>query len=333
MWKELLIPIDNSEPSDQAADAGVAIAKHCGAKIIGMHAYDMAIHKKRFKTLMPHLKEGYQEPEKKDDLRVRHNDIMGLSFTQLSESMLKPMEEKAALHSLHYESKVLKGKHADAICEYVKLGGTDLIVMGATGQGSSAKTGGCAKKVVRRIADRDIVLIRNSNTSGKIIVGIDGSEDSFKALQKAIELSKCFGSRIIVASIFDLNLHNVVFKSMKHVMAGEADQVFNSEAQEKLHEQVIDSGIGKVYRANAEEAKRIASKQGVEIETIVEPGRAEEKIVEIASKENASFVVCSRLGLHKTSDSDIGSVAEALMTEAGCNVVCCHSIMKQSNAN
>lgn len=323
MWKEILIPIDNSEPSDLAADAGVEIAKHCEGKVIGLHAYDMAIHKKRFKTLMPHLKEGYQEPEKKDDLRVRHNDIMGLSFTQLSESMLKPMEEKAALQDVPYGAKVLKGKHADAICEYVKSEGINLIVMGATGQGTSAKMGGCARKVLRRIADRDIMLIRNGNTSGKIIVGIDGSEDSFKALQKAILLSKCFGSKIIVASIFDLNLHNVVFKSMKHVMAGEADQVFNSEAQEKLHEQVIDSGIGKVYRANAEEAKRIATEHGVEIETVVEPGRAEEKMVEIARKENASFIVCSRLGLHKTPDSDIGSVAEALIAEANCNVVCC----------
>lgn len=322
MWKNVLIAVDNSEPSDHAINTGMAISKHFGAKVVGMHAYDMTIHKKRFRVLMPHLKDEYQKQEKREDLNVRHNDIMGMSFTQLSESMIKVVEEKAIKEKVPYEGKIFKGKHADVICNYVNSNGIDLIVLGATGQGNSARTGGCAKKVFRRISDRDILLIRGENTSGKIIVGIDGSPDSYTALKKAIHLSKCFGSGIIVVSIFDLKLHGVVFNSMKDVMEGEA-QVFNSEAQEELHEQVIDTGIGKVYMENVEEAKRIAEEEGVEIETIVEPGRAEEKIVEIANKENASFVVFSRLGLHKTEESDIGSIAEALLTEAPCNVICC----------
>lgn len=323
MWKEILIPVDNSNPSNHAINTGLAISKHFGAKVVGMHAYDMTIHKKRFRVLMPHLKDEYQKQEKREDLNVRHNDIMGLSFTQLSESMIKVIEEKAIEEKVPYEGKIFKGKHADVICDFVKSNGIDLIVLGATGQGNSARAGGCAKKVFRRISDRDILLIRNENTSGKIIVGIDGSPDSYVALKKAIHLSKCFGSKIIVVSIFDLKLHNIVFKSMKEVMEGEADQVFNSEAQEELHEQVIDTGIGKVYMENVEEAKRIAEEEGVEIETIVEPGRAEEKIIEFAKKENASFIVFSRLGLHKTTESDIGSIAEALLTESPCNVVCC----------
>lgn len=324
MWKEILIPVDNSQPSDKAIDTGLAISKHFRAKVVGMHAYDMTIHKKRFKVLMPHLKDEYQKQEKKEDMNVRHNEIMGLSFTQLSESMIKVVEEKAAKEKVPYKGRISKGKHADEICGYVNSNGTDLIVLGATGQGNSAKAGGCAKKVFRRVLDRDMLFVRNDNTSGKIIVGIDGSPDSYRALNKAIQLAKCFDSKVVAVSIFDLNLHNVVFKSMKDVMEGEADQVFNSEAQEELHEQVIDTGIGKVYMENIEEAMRIAKEEGVEIETIVEPGRAEEKIVEIANKEDASFVVFSRLGLHKTPDSDIGSIAEALFTESPCNVLCCN---------
>lgn len=330
MWKEIFIPVDNSEPSDAAIEIGIALAKHCVEKITGMHAYDMAIHKKRFRVLMPHLKDEYQKPETKRDLSTRHNDIMGLSFTQLSESIVKVVEEKTKMANVQYEGVVLKGKNADAICSYINSNGTDLLAMGASGQGKSAKAGGCARKVFRRIDNRDLLFIRNGNTNGKIIVGIDGSEDSYMALKKAIALSKCFGTKVVAVSIFDLNLHKVVFDSMKTVMVGEAGQVFNSEGQEKLHEEVIDTGIGKVYRENVETAKIIAAEEGTEIETYVAPGRAEEKIVELAKKENASFIVFSRLGLHKTPESDIGSVAEALFAESPCNVLCC---IKSANKN
>ena len=323
MWKEVLIPVDNSELSDQAIAIGIAISKHCKAKVVGMHAYDMSIHKKRFKVLMPHLQDEYQQREKREDLNVRHNDIMGLSFTQISASMIKVVEEKAAQENVAYEGKVFRGKHADTICDYTKSSPTDLIVLGATGQGNSRKTGGCAKKVLRRIHDRDMLFVKNNETNGKVVVGIDGSRDSYTAMKRAINLAKCFDSKLVAVSIFDLKLHDVVFNSMKHVMEGEADQVFNSEKQEELHEQVIHSGIRKVYLENAEVAKKIAEEEGVEIETIVEPGRAEEKIVEIAIKENASFIVFSRLGLHKTEKSDIGSIAEALFAESPCSLLCC----------
>lgn len=336
MWKEIFIPVDNSVPSDAAIEIGIALAKHCGAKITGMHAYDMAIHKKRFRVLMPHMKDEYQKPETKRDLSTRHNDIMGLSFTQLSESIIKVVEETTKMANVEYEGVVLKGKNADAIVSHIGFNGVDLLVMGASGQGNSVKAGGCARKIFRRIDNRDLLFIRNSNTNGKIIVGIDGSEDSYIALKKAIALSKCFGSKVMAVSIFDLNLHKVVFNNMKSVMAGEAGQVFNSEEQEKLHEEVIDTGIGKVYHENVETAKIIAAEEGSEIETIVTPGRAEEKIAELAKKENASFIVFSRLGLHKTPESDIGSVAEVLFAESPCNVLCCINsvdVKKQQKVN
>jgi len=323
MWEQIITTVDNSAVSAAAGDIAIQLAKHNASVLHGVHVFDFAIHRKRFGALMPHLSAEYQKPKTQHRLEARHDSVMDLSFSLLGESFLLPLRAKAEAKGIVFNKAVVDGRPADGICQFINQNGCELVVMGRTGQGKSPKVGGCARKVMRRIRDRDFLLVKNGNTGGKIIVGIDGSDYSFNALKKAIALAECFGSKIKAVAVFDLALHETIFNSMKNKLSDKAERVFGSEKQEQLHEEVVDRGIKRVYAASVEKAKELALQQGVEIETAVLPGRAEGKIVELAKEENASFVVFSRFGLHKTEESDLGAVAEVLIAEAPCSVLCC----------
>ena len=62
-WKDILIPIDNSEVSEYAADIGIKIRYALNSIVTDVHIFDMAIHRKRFQVLMPQLSEEYNNPE------------------------------------------------------------------------------------------------------------------------------------------------------------------------------------------------------------------------------------------------------------------------------
>ena len=319
-WKRICIPIDNSELSKKAVDLGVKLARHFNTTVSGIHVFNSELHRKRFRILRPYLPERFSISEK---LEKQHEAIMDLSFNHLGESFIDVLRHKTESCGFEFEGKIIDGSPAYEIEKYINQDGCDLVIMGASGQGKSPRIGGCARKIARRTR-KDIILVRDNITEGgKIVVAIDGSDFSFSALRKAFLLVDWLKAEPLAVSVYDPELHVTIFENMKRVLSSHAEKVFNSKEQENLHSEVIDKGIRKVYESALNKAKSMALELGREIKTEVRAGIAFEKIIEFAQSEGASFLVFSRFGLHKTLDSDIGSVAENLIVESPCNVLCC----------
>ena len=83
-----------------------------------------------------------------------------------------------------------------------------------------------------------------------ILVGIDGSPQSFGALTVACELAKKFDKKLELIGVYDPYLHYMVFNSIVDVLNDKAAKVFRFEEQNQLHEEIIDTGLAQIYQSH-----------------------------------------------------------------------------------
>ncbi|MEK6692155.1 MAG: universal stress protein, partial [Nitrospirota bacterium] len=91
--------------------------------------------------------------------------------------------------------------------------------------------------------------------------------------------------------------------------------------QEKLHEEIIDNGLAKIYQGHLDTAKKIAQIDGSEITTTLLSGKPYEQILQYIKENPPSLLFVGRLGVHSTNGLDVGSNTENLLRVAPCNIL------------
>jgi nucleotide-binding universal stress UspA family protein len=214
--------------------------------------------------------------------------------------------------------------------EAARLAGTsdrqyDLVALGAHGLGRQpySQLGGVVARALRPI-ERDVLLVRDDRplAGGRIMVCIDGSSYSYKAMLEALELAREFGGSLFVCSAFDVEYHHVVFGNIKDVLSVQAAKVFKFEEQEELHNNIIDKGLLKLCQANLKRAEAMASDfPDVPLTTQILVGKPFQVVLQWAEEVKPSLLVLSRHGAHRIEGTDLGSQAENLVRLAPCNVL------------
>ncbi|HSF68826.1 MAG TPA: universal stress protein, partial [Nitrospira sp.] len=178
-------------------------------------------------------------------------------------------------------------------------------------------------RVARRVRNSDMLIIKQTQpmTSGKIIVAVDGSPYSFGGLMTGLALGKAFNRPVEAISAFDPYFHYAAFHSISGVLNEEAGKVFRFKEQEKLHEEIIDSGLAKIYQSHLDISREIAQAEQTDIKTTLLDGKAFEKIIQYVRKEIPWLLIVGRIGVHSDEDMDIGSNTENLLRTAPCNVL------------
>ena len=156
---------------------------------------------------------------------------------------------------------------------------------------------------------------------GNIVVGIDGSPESFAGLRTAIELGRALGKEVEAISVYDPYLHYAMFNSIVHVLTERAAKVFKFKEQEQLHEEVIDTGLAKIYQSHLEVARSIAKEENFNLKATLLDGKAFEKILQYVRDVKPWLLVLGRIGVHSEEDMDIGSNTENLLRMVQCNVL------------
>lgn len=134
-------------------------------------------------------------------------------------------------------------------------------------------------------------------------------------------LGKKFNVDVEVVSAFDPYFHYVAFNSIANVLSDEAGEVFKFKEQEKLHEDIIDSGLAKIYKAHLAVSEKIAAEDGAEITTKLLSGKPYEVILRHIKKRNPSLLVLGKIGVHADEEMDIGNNAENLLRLAPCHLL------------
>ncbi|MBI5185575.1 MAG: universal stress protein [Nitrospinae bacterium] len=324
MYKTILVPLDNSEYSNMGIDVAARIAAGFGAKLVGNHVYAARLHDMRFRQMESGLPEKYLEEKELGKQREVHDDLITRGLQIITDSYLDAFEKKCLEAKVPYEKSSREGKNFKEIVKDAEERGADLLVMGALGVGAipGSAIGSVCERVARR-ARKDLFVVKNTApmNGGGIAVAVDGSPQSFGGLLTGIRLARLFSKKLTAISVFDPFFHYVAFNNIAKVLSEESSKIFKFKEQEKLHEEIIDGGLAKIYQGHLDVSRIIAKKEGVEIETKLLSGKAFEKILQFVGEEKPWLLVMGRIGAHSDPDMDIGSNTENVLRSAGSHVL------------
>ena len=325
MYKTIYIPVDNSDHSNTAVDLGIALAKTFGSKVVGSHVYAAKMHDKRFKQMEAGLPEEYHDEKELDRQRQIHDSLITRGLQIITDSYLDYVDKKCTEANLPLERKSLEGRNWKVLVEDIATSGYDLVMMGALGVGAvkDSVIGSNTERVIRRVRTSDMFIVKDTRpfTEGKIVVAVDGSPYSFGGLMTGLALGKALNRPVEAISAFDPYFHYAAFHSISGVLNEEAGKVFRFKEQEKLHEEIIDSGLAKIYQSHLDISREVAQAENTDIKTTLLDGKAFEKIIQYVRKENPWLLIVGRIGVHSDEDMDIGSNTENLLRCAPCNVL------------
>jgi nucleotide-binding universal stress UspA family protein len=328
MYKRIYVPVDNSDYSNQAIRLAVDLGKAFGSKMVGCHVYAAKMHDYRFKQMEYTLPEEYLEETELERQRKIHDSLITMGLKLISDSYLSPMAEQCSTAGLEFEPRMMDGKHSTEIARDLASGDCDLVVLGVLGLGRvrDSQVGSVCERVARK-ARQDVLVVKQIPDAGAaardtILVGIDGSPQSFGALMTAIDLARRFGKKIEAIAVYDPYLHYTVFNSIVNVLTEKAAKVFRFEEQNQLHEEVIDTGLAQIYQSHLEVAEKMAAEAGFPIQKTLLDGKAFQKILNQARKIEPWLLVVGRTGVHSAKDEpELGSNSENLFRNSPCDIL------------
>jgi nucleotide-binding universal stress UspA family protein len=328
MYKSIYVPVDNSDHSNRAIGCAVDLGKAFSAKLVGCHVYAASLHDYRFRQMEYTLPEEYLDEVELERQRKIHDSLITMGLKLISDSYLDGMSRLCGETGLEFEPRMMDGKHHIEILKDLAGSQHDLVVIGALGIGRARDSviGSVCERVARQ-ADRDVWVVKHVPEPGEpdrdtILVGIDGSPQSFGALMTAIDLARAFDKKVEAIAVYDPYLHYSVFNGIVNVLTEQAAKVFRFEEQNQLHEEIIDTGLAQIYQSHLEVGERMGSEAGVAIKKTLLDGKPFQKILDHARKTNPWLLVVGRIGVHSPKEEEgLGSNAENILRAAPCDVL------------
>jgi nucleotide-binding universal stress UspA family protein len=328
-YKSILLAVDSSDHSSRATEDAIAIAAAYNSTITAIHVYAAKMHDMRFKQMEGGLPEQFREEDELERQRDVHDDLITRGLSIITDAYLTQTEQLCKQKQLTFHSRSLEGKNYREMTRETNNGNYDLLIMGSLGLGAmqNSRIGSVTERVTRRSLVDTLIIKQPSRdlTAGPIVCAIDGSARSFGGLRTAIELTKLWQVPLHVISAFDPHYHYVAFNRIASVLSTEDAKVFRFKEQEKLHEEIIDSGLAKIYQGHLDVAKTIVDdiSKDVTIETISKllDGKPHHAIELYLAKIKPSLLVIGKLGIHADDELDIGSNAENLLRNTECAIL------------
>src|SRR3989337_3795428 len=172
------------------------------------------------------LPEQYRFESELEKQRETHNSLITKGLQVITDSYLDAAGARCSDAGMTWIRKSLEGKNYKALADDINESKYDMVMLGAYGLGAVKEglLGSVCDRVVRRF-NNDLFIIKNTTRTvkgGRILVGIDGSPESYGALQIAIGFSKNLGTDIAAVSAYDPYFHYSAFSSISKVLSEEA---------------------------------------------------------------------------------------------------------------
>jgi nucleotide-binding universal stress UspA family protein len=133
----------------------------------------------------------------------------------------------------------------------------------------------------------------------KILVPLDGSDHSIKALKMAIQIALKFSGKIALIHVYSIGGLTVSPTPVREFI----------EAIRKVGASILTDGEKQVKA------------EGVQVETLLIEGHAVEQIVKTCREKNFDLIVMGARGLSKMKEMFLGSVSDGVTRHACCPVL------------
>jgi nucleotide-binding universal stress UspA family protein len=140
----------------------------------------------------------------------------------------------------------------------------------------------------------------------QILVAIDGSDSSLRAMAMAAEMAKPFDAKLVVISVAS----PPEYALMDYYRGGASPSVM--ELMRKAAEDQAHAAL--------ERAQEVAKRRGVEVETLMDWGPVKETLLHAVTKYHPDMLVVGSRGLSRFKKLLLGSVSEAMIRYADCPV-------------
>lgn len=134
-----------------------------------------------------------------------------------------------------------------------------------------------------------------------VLVPVDGSDNSYRALDEALLLSQKLGSNITVVNVMEQ-------VPITHI---ESEKLLSEllEAYRKENQEILSK------------CSKIASEKGISIKTLLLQGNPASVILDYCKKENFDLVIMGSRGLGKFKQLILGSVSNKIVHHCQCAVL------------
>jgi nucleotide-binding universal stress UspA family protein len=122
MYREILVPVDNSEHSDWAVDRAIEICRHSDGRVTGNHVYAARLHDVRFRQLETGLPARFQTPEEIKRQRKIHDKLIEKGLQLISDSFLDQVEKRCGEAGVSVTRQLLEGIHYEELVREANRG-------------------------------------------------------------------------------------------------------------------------------------------------------------------------------------------------------------------
>ncbi len=314
MYRSIATLVDPSKQRDKALAIARALAETFDARVVGLkteQGHAERLRRERLAALLPG----------------------GATSLLDAASPGSVAEDVVDASELALETRVLSGAALEALSGELGVEGAyDLAILPAhrSTDPDDAGLGALTERVLRQ-AHVDTLIVKDTGASAAatdwrggsdtILVCIDGSREAYGGLEQALELARRFDKQVECVAVYDPYLHYTLFNGIVNVLTEEASRVFKFADQEKLHEEIIDTGLAKIYQAHLEVALQVARAEDMEVRITLLDGKAFSKILRHVQKTSPWLVVMGRIGVHSEEGMDVGATSENLLRSLPCDVL------------
>lgn len=123
MYREILVPVDNSAPSHGAVARAIELCRRSGGRITGNHVYAARLHDVRFRQLETGLPARFQTPEEIRRQRKIHDKLIEKGLQLISDSFLDQTEKLCRAAGIPLTRQLLEGINYEELIREANSGG------------------------------------------------------------------------------------------------------------------------------------------------------------------------------------------------------------------
>jgi nucleotide-binding universal stress UspA family protein len=182
VYREIFVPVDNSQHSDWAVDRAIEMCSKTGGRITGNHVYAARLHDVRFRQLETGLPAQFQTPDEIKKQRKIHDKLIEKGLQLIADSFLDQLGKRCDAAGVALTRQLLEGINYEEIVNEVNRGAGRLPgLIGFDPNRAAGYDGGDKVRSDVKLAENGRLMAEDEDAAARV-VGSSGRQYDLLAL-------------------------------------------------------------------------------------------------------------------------------------------------------